>query len=112
MLTTILPQIIIGCSAIATAVYLAAAKQNSPITRKDANIIWKLHKQTSLCNSHKMQPLILKNGDMTGFQCQCGYRYIQKRPLLSRTPANLTQNPTNASKTLNGTIVKLDQSQL
>ncbi|HTY74001.1 MAG TPA: hypothetical protein VMD05_00355 [Candidatus Nanoarchaeia archaeon] len=59
-LTTILPQIGIACTVTAAAItstlYLAKAKRNSPITRKEADILWKLHKQTTNCSSRKWQP--------------------------------------------------------
>jgi len=83
---TVLPPIGIACTAIAAAtISLAIAKRKTPITRKDADILWKLHKQTTHCTSRKWQPQTDELGKITGFQCQCGYSYTQKRPLLSKT---------------------------
>ena len=91
MLTTILPQIVTACAAtVAATTYLATAKRTSPISHKDATILWKLHKQNASCNSEKMKPITMESGEIAGFQCQCGYCYAQKRPLLSRTPTIVT----------------------
>jgi hypothetical protein len=115
MITTILPQIGIVCTvAVAAALYLLKAKRNAPITRKEAEILWKLHKQNQRCTSHKWQPQNRKNGQITGFQCQCGYRYTQKRPLLSKIPpkaAKLADPYVYAPKILSKSTVKFDRSQ-
>ena len=113
MVTTILPQIGIACAtAAATALYLLKAKRSTPITRKDANILWTLHTLTAQCNCHKMQPLKLKNGEIAGFQCQCGYRYTQKRPLLSRKPTNPAAGIMQNRRVLGGSAVQLDARQI
>jgi hypothetical protein len=92
-ITSILPHIGIVCSAVAavTLYYLFKANRNAPISRKDADILWKLHKQDSHCAGHKWLAQVSKHGDITGFQCQCGYRYTQKRPLLSKAPNHPTR---------------------
>ena len=86
MITDILPQIIIAsASIIAAAVLLATTKKDVPMTRKEVNLLYTLHKQASNDCNHKMQPVIMKTGEIAGFQCECGYRYIQKRSLFSHT---------------------------
>ncbi len=83
MITTILPQIGIACmAAAAAALFIVKAKRSAPISRKEATILWKLHKQTCHCKSQKYEIRMTKRGEMTGFKCECGYRYTQKRPLL------------------------------
>ncbi len=85
-ITNILPQIGIASAAavaaVSTALFLVKAKRNAPLTQKEADILWKLHKQNTHCKSHKYKTHTGKHGEMTGFKCQCGYRYAQKRPLI------------------------------
>lgn len=104
MITTILPQIIIGATATAAIttiiLYITTAQRYMPITKKEANMLWKLHKQKTNCNCNKMVHLVKKQGEITGFKCQCGYRYTQKSPLLSRKPAPQTLTQSYTSKTL------------
>ncbi len=104
MLTTILPQIIIAATATvtitSTLLYITTAKRNIPITQKEANILWKLHKQKTNCNYNEMYRLIKSRGEITGFKCQCGYRYTQKSPLLGCKPNSKTVTQSCASKSL------------
>jgi len=87
MITETLPLIAVTSAAtITTAILLATAKRNVPMTRREINLLFTLHKQTAHCSSHKMQPLMMKSDEIAGFQCECGYRYLQKRPYFSRSP--------------------------
>jgi hypothetical protein len=89
MITTLLPPIAAASIAACAIIYAATAKCKVPLSTKEADILWKLHKQNTNCPSHKMHPQTTKKGEITGFQCQCGYKYAQQRPLMSRT---LTDN--------------------
>jgi len=78
-----LPQIGFACTATAAAATcLVKIKRKTPISRKDADVLWKLHKQAAHCPGHRRQLQTGKHGEITGFECQCGYRYTQKRPLV------------------------------
>jgi len=84
MITEILFQIAIASASImAAAILLATTKKDVPMTRKEVNLFYALHKKASNGCSHKMQPVTMKTGEFAGFQCECGYRYVQKRPLFS-----------------------------
>jgi len=72
--------------------YVTSAKCNVPITVNDAEILWKLHKKSTRCAGHKWR-LIKRRNRIAGFECECGYRYTQKRPLISNLPKNGSQNP-------------------
>jgi len=96
MITTLIPPIAGGMIAACTIIYAATAKRKVPITAKEADILWKMHKKDTDCTSHKMQPRITENGEITGFQCQCGYKYTQQRPLMSRTPRYIMQTAANS----------------
>jgi hypothetical protein len=65
--------------------YFTSAKHYFPITEKEAKILWKIHKQNVQCNARKWRKI--KRGVKTiGFECECGYKYIQKRPLVINPP--------------------------
>lgn len=83
MLTSLLPQIVIACAAVAAALYLATAKRSAPLTKQEAAILWKIHKQRTNCQSSTWRPLTQRTtGVITGFKCECGCHYMQKVPLL------------------------------
>jgi hypothetical protein len=87
MITETLPLIVVTSAAIVTStILLATAKRNVPMTRREVNLLFTLHKQTVHSCGHKMQPLMMKSGKIAGFQCECGFRHIQKRPYFSRSP--------------------------
>jgi hypothetical protein len=66
--------------------YATSAKRNVPITFDDAKALWHIHKKNARCNSHKWHPISRKGGKISGFECDCGYKYTQKKPLLSGRP--------------------------
>lgn len=86
MITTLIPQIAAAAATGCIILYAATAKRKVPLNSKDADILWKLHKRDAHCNGNKWQPFPQNHGEITGFRCQCGYRYTQKRPFLSRMP--------------------------
>jgi hypothetical protein len=49
----------------------------------DAKTLWHIHNKNARCNGHKWQPISRKGGKISGFECDRGYKYTQKRPLLS-----------------------------
>src|SRR3990170_2654206 len=78
--------------------YATSAKRTEPITIDDAKMLWKIHKKCSSCTSHKWQPLRRRNGKIQGFKCECGYKYTQKRPLISNMPKSNHQNTRNRAQ--------------
>ncbi|MBT0158433.1 hypothetical protein G4O51_00430 [Candidatus Bathyarchaeota archaeon A05DMB-2] len=66
--------------------YVTSAKRNVTITLEDANTLWKIHKNSSNCTGHHWQPISRRGGKIFGFRCECGYKYTQKRPLVSSMP--------------------------
>ncbi|MCS7113857.1 MAG: hypothetical protein RMJ15_02820 [Nitrososphaerota archaeon] len=65
--------------------YFVGAKHYAPLTHDEAKILWKIHKQNARCPS-KMWKEIRRGKKIIGFECECGYRHIQKRPIKSNTP--------------------------
>jgi hypothetical protein len=66
--------------------FVTSAKRNATITFDDAKALWEIHKTNAKCASHKWRPISRKNGKISGFECECGYKYLQKRPIISSKP--------------------------
>lgn len=115
MIASLIPQIVAVCTAATSmTVYFTKSKREASITRQDADILWKLHKRKTDCHGHKIQHLTLKNGQIKGFKCECGYRYIQKRPLLSQVPQPYDTHigQMRSDKTLTSATLKLDTRKI
>jgi hypothetical protein len=68
--------------------YVTSAKRNVSITFNEAKALWHIHKKNARCPSHKWRPISRKSGKISGFECECGYKYTQRRPILSSRPKN------------------------
>lgn len=66
--------------------YVLKAKTFQPLTLDDLALIWKLHKQQTGCDASRIHSLIKRDGQVVGFQCNCGYRYMQRRLITQRMP--------------------------
>jgi len=66
--------------------YFTSAKHYFPITADEAKILWKIHKQHIQCTAKKWRIITHRNKTI-GFECECGYRHIQKRPIVANAPA-------------------------
>jgi hypothetical protein len=65
--------------------YFTSAKHTTPISPDEARLLWKIHKQTLRCDARRWRKI--KNGNKTvGFECECGYKHVQKRPVSARAP--------------------------
>ena len=61
--------------------YLSSAKCDVPLTVDEARVLWKMHKQSANCVGHRWRRIARKSGKLLGFECECGFRYEQKRRL-------------------------------
>ena len=68
--------------------FVTSAKRSVSITFDDTKALWRIHKKATNCSSHKWNPISRKGGKISGFECACGYRYTQKRPLICSSPKN------------------------
>jgi hypothetical protein len=73
--------------------YMVAVKRSAPITVDEAKMLWKIHKKTAHCTGQNWKPIARKGGKLEGFQCECGYHYAQKRPMLAGTHRPLGEFP-------------------
>lgn len=65
-----------------TAWFLLSAKRVVPLSRSEAETLWKIHKQKALCNGEKWNTI--DRGDkIVGFECDCGYEHIQKKHIIT-----------------------------
>ena len=71
------------CFGVCGALGAVAIKRTIPITIEDAKVMWTLHKQNSRCKCRKWRLLGRKEDKVIGFQCECGYKYKQKKPIIS-----------------------------
>ena len=67
----------------------AIAKQKVPITVDEATVLWKIHKQNVHCSQRKWHPLTERSGKVTGFKCECGYKYSQRRHFVISNPKSI-----------------------
>jgi len=65
--------------------YLTSAKHYAPITFDEAKILWKIHKQLVHCNGKRWRE-VKRGGKIIGFECECGHKHIQRRPIVIKTP--------------------------
>lgn len=91
--------------AIYTVWYFAYAKHFAPITYNEARILWKIHKQSANCNGKRWREIKRKNA-IVGFECECGYKHIQRRPIVSELPEP-PETETHLRNTKNIAIKKL-----
>lgn len=77
--------------------YFTSAKNYAPVTHGEARILWKIHKRNIRCDSRKWKE-IKRGGKIIGFVCECGYKHIQKRPIVSNAPtSNITSQNSQTS---------------
>jgi len=66
--------------AVYTTWYLTSAKQSAPLTLNEAKILWKIHIQNAQCKAKKWRE-IRRRGKTVGFECECGHKHTQERPV-------------------------------
>lgn len=61
------------------------AETFQPLTLDDLALTWKLHKQQTKCPASRIHDLIIKDNEIVGFKCECGYEFLQKRLITQKT---------------------------
>lgn len=67
--------------------FLFKAKTFHPLTLDDLALTWKLHKQQTGCTASRIYTLLIKNEEVTGFKCNCGYEFLQERLITQKIGA-------------------------
>jgi hypothetical protein len=70
------------CFGFYIAYLLLSARNVVPMTRKEAETLWKFHKQKSCCQAEQWYEIAKKN-KLIGFECDCGFKQIQKKHLIT-----------------------------
>jgi len=78
--------------------YSARVKTFEPITRTEARQLWVIHQQDSHCGSTKWRQL-RKRGITVGFECGCGHKHMQLRPVVAHLPSTAVPLPTTTLST-------------
>jgi hypothetical protein len=86
MLEILFP-VIWPCLGVYSAWYFTSAKRYAPITRAEARALWHIHRQNAKCHAKKCKE-IKRRGRIVGFECDCGYKHYQKRPIVGNGPAS------------------------
>lgn len=66
--------------SVAYTTWYFVARRYIPMTRMEAEILWKIHRQEAKCNAKKWQA-VHRGKKIIGFECKCGYKHLQKRPM-------------------------------
>ena len=62
--------------------YLTSARRYVPLAPAEVRILWKIHKQKAQCEAKKCWQITRKN-KIVGFECECGHKHVQKRPIVN-----------------------------
>lgn len=68
------------CFAAYTSWLVVRAKKYAPLTTEEAKLLWEMHKKKTQCEAKKWTGITRKNR-IIGFECGCGYKHTQKRPI-------------------------------
>jgi len=61
---------------------LLSARNVVPMTREEAENLWKFHKETKCCKANSWKQIIKKD-ELVGFKCDCGHKHVQKKHLVT-----------------------------
>jgi hypothetical protein len=65
--------------------FTTRAKDYAPISLFEASVLWRIHKRDFNCSGKRWQE-IKRGKKVVGFECECGFRHVQKRPLVQSPP--------------------------
>jgi len=67
---------------LAIAWLLLSAKRVVPLSREEAETLWKFHKQKTGCRAESWREIV--RGDrIVGFECACGHKHVQKKHIIT-----------------------------
>jgi len=64
--------------------YTFKAREYQPLTLDDLALTWRIHKHQTGCKASRIQDLLVRNEEVVGFKCDCGYQHLQKRLISQR----------------------------
>ena len=70
------------CFGFYIAYVLLSARNVVPMSYEEAESLWKFHRQTKCCGAQTWHE-ITKKTKLIGYECECGFQHIQKKPLIN-----------------------------
>ena len=70
------------CFGFYIAYVLLSARNVVPMTSEEIDTLWKFHKQTKCCKAETWHE-ITKKKKVIGYECDCGFKQIQKKHLIT-----------------------------
>jgi len=61
---------------------LLSARNVVPMTPEEVELLWRFHKQKDCCKAETWHE-ITKEDKLIGFECDCGFKHVQKKPLIN-----------------------------
>jgi hypothetical protein len=65
-----------------TAWFLLSAKRVVPLTKEEAETLWKVHRQMMRCGAEGWHEISHRD-KIVGFECECGHRHIQRKHIIN-----------------------------
>jgi hypothetical protein len=62
--------------------FFLSAKRNVPLSHEEAETLWKFHKQKDRCRAENWIEIV-KNKKVVGYECECGYKHVQTKHLIT-----------------------------
>lgn len=62
--------------------FLLAANRTVPLSDEEVEMLWKIHIRKTRCKAKKYKT-ITSRGKPIGFKCECGHKYVQKKPIIN-----------------------------
>ncbi len=78
-----------ACLTVYAAWYFTRVKSYSAITPMEAKQLWIIHRHDTNCHGKRWRQ-VKKEKTTIGFECECGYKHVQQKPIIVHAPA--TQN--------------------
>ena len=70
------------CFGLYIVYILLSARNVVSMTSEEIDTLWKFHKQTKCCKAETWHEITKKN-KLIGYECECGFKQIQKKPLIN-----------------------------
>jgi hypothetical protein len=64
------------------AYILLSARNVVPMTKEEAETLWKFHRQKDCCKAETWKE-ITKRKKIVGYECECGFKHIQNKHLVT-----------------------------
>ncbi len=66
--------------------YFTSAKYSVPLSVDEARMLWRIHKRHVQCDATRWRE-VKQHGKTIGFECECGFKHLQKRNVVAGPPA-------------------------